>query len=106
MGIDRAAPRRRLDETARRRPRAAATSAGAKRSTTERSSRSSGKTPGGRSRAGRRRRRATLRGAARADVHVSQFAALDMRKVAKLVRKSRARWTAYGVNLTGKGEPR
>jgi hypothetical protein len=31
------------------------------------------------------------------DIHVSQFAALDMRKVAALVKKGHARWTAYGV---------
>ena len=40
------------------------------------------------------------------DVHVGQFAALHMRKMAKRVEKRRARWTAYGVKLTGKGEPR
>ena len=31
------------------------------------------------------------------DVHVGQFAALHMRKMAKRVEKRRARWTAYGV---------
>jgi hypothetical protein len=35
--------------------------------------------------------------------HVSQLAGLDVRL---LVAKGRARWTAYGVKLTGKGEPR
>jgi len=40
------------------------------------------------------------------DVHVGQFAALHVRKMAKRVEKRRARWTAYGVKLTGKGEPR
>jgi hypothetical protein len=39
------------------------------------------------------------------DVHVSQFAVLEMRRVAKLVAKGRARWTAYGVKLrTKRGE--
>jgi hypothetical protein len=38
--------------------------------------------------------------------HVSQLAGLDVRLVSKLVAKGRARWTAYGVKLTGKGEPR
>jgi hypothetical protein len=39
--------------------------------------------------------------------HVSQLAGLDVRLVSKLVTKGRARWwTAYGVKLTGKGEPR
>jgi hypothetical protein len=37
------------------------------------------------------------------DVHVSQFPALDMRKVAKLVRKGRARWTAYRSEIDGQG---
>jgi hypothetical protein len=40
------------------------------------------------------------------DVHVGQFAAFDMRVVAKLVAKGRVRWTADGVKLTDKGEPR
>jgi hypothetical protein len=84
-----------------------------KRSTTERSSRSSGRTIGW---SQPRRRRATLtrRGAeclealreVGPDVHVGQFAAFHMRKMAKRVEKRRARWTAYGVKLTGKGEPR
>jgi hypothetical protein len=38
------------------------------------------------------------------DVHVGQFSALDMRVVAKLVKKGRARWTAYGVRLKVKRE--
>jgi hypothetical protein len=39
----------------------------------------------------------------RVGFHVSQLAGLDVRL---LVAKGRARWTAYGVKLTGKGEPR
>jgi hypothetical protein len=48
----------------------------------------------------------SLRVSDRVRFHVSQLAGLDVRLVSKLVAKGRARWTAYGVKLTGKGEPR
>ena len=40
------------------------------------------------------------------EMSTQRLAQSDMRVVAKLVAKGRVRWTADGVKLTGKGEPR
>jgi hypothetical protein len=40
------------------------------------------------------------------EMSTHRLAQFDMRLVAKLVENRRARWTADGVKLTGKGEPR
>jgi hypothetical protein len=40
------------------------------------------------------------------EMSTQRLAQFDMRLVAKLVENRRARWTADGVKLTGKGEPR
>ena len=36
------------------------------------------------------------------EVPTQRLAQFDMRVVAKLVERGRARWTAYGVKVTGK----
>jgi len=60
-------------------------------------------------RARRRLDEAARRRAVRAigpEMSTQRLAQSDMRVVAKLVAKGRVRWTADGVKLTGKGEPR